>query len=96
MLIILGSRCVQMWVESQYIDNLIEFQVPCCYYGKFLRPNDKEPDMELLDHILEAESLLVLEDLRAVQYGKRHFGKGMEVSEVFAAGTSFLNIIVFK
>ncbi len=74
-----------MWVDSQYIDNLIEFSVPSCYYGKFLRPNDSDPDMELLDHILEAESLLVLEDMRAAGFGKRYFGKGMEVSEVFAA-----------
>lgn len=74
-----------MWVDSQYIDELVEFRVPCCYYGKFLRPLDKDPDMEILDHVLEAESLLVLDDLRAAGYGKRHFGEGMEISEVFAA-----------
>jgi len=76
---------MKMWVDSQYIDQLLEFRVPSCYYGKFLRPSDKNPDMELLDHILEAESLLVLEDLRAAEYGKRYFGKGMEISELFAA-----------
>lgn len=75
----------QLWVDSQYIDQLIEFSVPNCYYGKFLRQNDSEPDMEILDHILEAESLLVLEDLRAAGFGKKFISTGMEISEVFAA-----------
>jgi len=40
---------------------------------------------EVLDHVTLAESLVVLEDLRAKQYGKRHFSNGLSLSECFVA-----------
>jgi hypothetical protein len=77
----------QLWVESQYIDHLLEFKVPTCYFGKFQRCCDGPSDPDIIEHILDAESILVIQDMRAFEFGKRHFGEGMSIAEAMAAVT---------
>lgn len=75
----------QNWLDSQSLSNPIDLNVPTCFFASANRPLDKTPDLDQLNHILKAESLLVLEDLRACGFGKRHFAKGLSLPEVFAA-----------
>jgi len=61
--------------------------VPNCYHGTYNRKPDTEPELDLIERIEDAESILVLQDLRVFEYGKRHFGEGMSTAEALAAIT---------
>jgi len=72
-------------VQNQLPDSNLEFSVPNCFYATFSRYADLTPDPNIIDHIYEAESVLVLQDLRAFEFGKRHLGEGMSATEALAA-----------
>lgn len=76
---------MKSWMETHSMSQNIDFRVPTCFYGKYLRPVDPDPELDIITHILDSESLLVLDDLRASGFGKRHFGSGLLISEAAAA-----------
>lgn len=77
--------CMRTFLETYSLSHLIELKVPTCYYGKYVRPMDAEPELDIITHILDSESLLVLDDLRSYGFGKRHFGSGLVISEAVSA-----------
>jgi len=75
---------IKMWIESQYLDEKLEFKIPYCLYGKYNCELGEFPVEEAIDNLLDCEYLLALEDLRPKEFGKRHFSVGMSIPEVLA------------
>jgi hypothetical protein len=73
----------QNWTKSQNVD--FTFSVPKCYSARVYRPLFKKPIPDIVENFFNAESILVLEDLRPQGFGKRHYVQGLSIDEAKAA-----------